>query len=131
MLVEVGLEDPGFHQAAAVGEGDAIEIVFDDRFSFRRGLLARTRRRNRNLRRQRRGCLSRRLGRRRSLGYRCGRLRQILLQQGLKQNDDQECEREHQQQPALHAGFLLRIVEFRQIRYSVTAQLAGGAFVTP
>jgi hypothetical protein len=47
----------------------------------------------------------------------------------LKQNDDQECEREHQQQPALHPGILLRIVEFRQIRYSVTAQLAGGALV--
>ena len=129
MLVKVRFEDPGFDQAAAIGEGNAIKIVLDDRFSFSRSLLARALGGNRDF--GRRGCwrcrLSRWLGRRRSLGRRRGRLRHVLLQQRLKQNNDQEGEREHQQQPALHAGILLRIVEVRQIRYSVTARLAGGA----
>ena len=54
MLVKVGLEDPGFDQTAAVREGNAIEIVFDDRFRFKRSLLAGALGRDRGL--CRRGC---------------------------------------------------------------------------
>src|SRR6202035_1389044 len=46
------------------------------------------------------------------------RLRPVLLQKRLKQHDDQERQRKDDQQPALHPGFLLRIVKFCQISSS-------------
>src|ERR1700687_1394696 len=46
------------------------------------------------------------------------RLRPIFLQQRLEKHDDQDRQRKHHQQPALHPGFLLRIIKFRQISRS-------------
>jgi hypothetical protein len=48
------------------------------------------------------------------LGRRCGRLRQILLEQGLKDNEDDEGQKKDEKKPALSAGFLLRIFEVWQ-----------------
>ena len=127
MFVIIFLKHPGFDQPAAVGKGDAIKIIFDDGLGFRRSLFAGAHSRRRNLRRGRRGALCRGLHCSLVLGGRSRGLRQIFFQQGLKQNDHQECEREDQQQPALHAGILLRIGEFWQIRYSVTTQPADGS----
>src|SRR5208337_4785773 len=54
-------------------------------------------------------------------------LRQVFLQEGLKQNDDQKSGRKHQQQPAVHPGFLLRILKFCQSSFSVTANFSLAA----
>jgi len=55
------------------------------------------------------------------LHWRRRSLWQVLLQQGLKQQDDEERECEHQQEPAVQPGFLLRIFELCQSYSSMTA----------
>ena len=113
VVVEL-LQNPGLHLAAAVGEGDAVEIVLNDRFRFARGLLGRHRlagalerwSRPRPLELRSGGCVW--------AGWVCwggvAGCGKYFFSKRLKQNDDQEREREHQQQPALAAGFLLRIL---------------------
>src|SRR5438128_820133 len=92
------LQNPGFDLTTAVGEGDAVEVVLDDSFSFRRGLLV--------ARGGGDGRLHRGIGRRRSISVGLlilslrrllwGRLWPILLKQRLESNNDQEGEREYQ-----------------------------------
>ncbi len=114
------LEDPGFDLGAAVGEGDFVEIVLDDDFSFRGGLLSdgvgRDGGRSRwrwGDRRSGGGLRGHRLTLRAAAG-RCG-LREEFFQQRLEDNQDHERQNKNEEETALGAGFLLRIFVFGQM----------------
>src|SRR5580700_1485776 len=121
-VVRKFLQDPGLDLRATVGERDAVQIVLNHSFRFRSCLLGRAGIERRNYRlcwlgmidgSSLRRCLRLALG----LLCRTRRLWKIFLEYRLEQHDDQEGQGEDEKQPALHAWFLLRILEFCQIYF--------------
>src|SRR4029077_15205143 len=117
-----------------IAEGNPVKVVLDDRFRLRIRMRCSTwrSRRGLGLRRKTWVRLLDRLRLRLNFGRRRrGLLRKIFLEQGLRQRNHQKGQREHQQEPTLHAGILLGILKVWQIRLLSDRTIPGRTRIYP